>query len=111
MDRGQIHGRTAISFLTLVTPATERAMDSADARSFVSFANPDSMTTPFSVSTFMLAASTARFSTNPALIFVVMPASSMYEPTVSWPRCTAQPGRMMRLTAANTAAVRSDVFM
>jgi len=44
-------GRMAISFLTAKTPLTPRAMVSALLRSSAFFANPESMTVPFNVST------------------------------------------------------------
>jgi hypothetical protein len=52
-------------------------MRDADERSAESLAKPDSNTVPFSVSTWMLAASTALLSMKRVLICAVMAASSM----------------------------------
>ena len=70
------HGRTAISFLTIFTPLTPRAMLSAVFFSSELLAKPDNMTVPLSVLTLMAAASTCLFSMKRDLTSVVMPASS-----------------------------------
>ena len=75
-------------------------------RSAALFAKPDSITVPLSVSTLMELASTSLLSTKRALTEVVIAASSIYAPALSWPRVTAQPEAV---TIANTA--RNEVSL
>ena len=66
-----------IRFLTLLTPSTLRAMLAAADLSAPDFANPESMTVPFSVSTLMEVPATRVSSSRRALTVVVMTVSSI----------------------------------
>ena len=102
-----------ISFFTLLTPLTLRAMDAAALRSAASFAKPDSITVPLSVSTLIAAALTSLLSTKRAFTAAVIALSSTYSPTVDWPRLTAQPDsaeivRLVLLAAEATVFTASN---
>lgn len=100
-----------MSFLIDLTPVTDRASSSAVARSLADLANPDSMTVPLSVSTLRAAALTSALLMKRAFTRAVIAESSIYDPTVSWPRVTAHPPLSTSEPASSAVAIRESMFM